>query len=491
MLEVPINRITTLNDDQPNMDAPYVLYWMIAFRRTSYNFSLQRAIEWANKLSKPLLIFEPIEIDYPMASIRFHKFAIEGMQDMQKQTENSKAFYFPYVEEKKGIADDLLVELSKNAAVVVTDDYPTYFVPQMTAEAKGSIQTTYELVDSNGLLPIRIAEKEYVRAHDFRRFMHKNLEDFLVEVPEESPLEYLNIQFDEKLLEPILKKYELIDFNNININDFLNNLNVDKSVEISQVIGGYGAAQKRLDHFIKNGFNDYSKLRSHPSEDASSQLSPHFHFGHISTYEVFEKIISSESWSVENIDPNFVGRREGWWGGSANLESFFDELITWRELGYHTCVKRANYDQYQSLPDWAIKTLDEHTNDEREYVYDLSEFMNGDTHDEIWNAAQNQLRIEGRIHNYLRMLWGKKILEWTPNPQIALSYLIDLNDRFALDGRDPNSYSGVFWILGRYDRAWGPERPIYGKIRYMTSKSTATKFNLKPYLEKWSHESKI
>ena len=491
MLEVPINRITTLNNDQPNMDAPYVLYWMIAFRRVNYNFSLQRAIEWANKLSKPLLIFEPMTIDYPMASIRFHKFAIEGMKDIQKQTEKSKAIYFPYVEERKGVADSLLIELAKNAAVVVTDDYPTYFVPQMTANAKGSIQTTYELVDSNGLLPIRIADTEYVRAHDFRRFMHKNIEDFLVEVPEANPLEYLNLKFEEKILEPIYKKYGLIDFNNINIQDFLNNLNVDKSIEPSDVVGGYNAAKSRLDLFAKKGFNDYAKLRSHPSEDASSQLSPYFHFGHISTYEVFEKIINNESWSVENIDPNFVGRREGWWGGSANLESFFDELITWRELGYHTCVKRANYDQYQSLPDWAVKTLDEHANDEREYIYDLSEFTNANTHDEIWNAAQNQLKTEGRIHNYLRMLWGKKILEWTPNPQIALSYLIDLNDRFALDGRDPNSYSGVFWILGRYDRAWGPERPIYGKIRYMTSKSTATKFNLKPYLEKWSTETLI
>ena len=490
MLEVPINRITYLNDEKPNTDGQYVLYWMIAFRRVNYNFSLQRAIEWANKLSKPLLIFEPMTIDYPMASIRFHKFVIEGMQDIQRQTDKSKAFYFPYIEEKKGVADNLLIELAHSAAVVITDDYPTYFVPQMTADAKGSIQTTYELVDSNGLLPMRIADKEYVRAHDFRRFMHKNIEDFLVEVPEKNPLDYLNINFEENLIEPILKKYELVDFNKISVYDFLNNLNVDKSVEVSDVTGGYNAAKTRLDFFAKNGFNDYSKLRSHPSKDASSQLSPYFHFGHISTYEVFEKIISSEGWSVENIDPNFVGRREGWWGGSSNLESFFDELITWRELGYHTCVKRANFDQYQSLPEWAIKTLDQHTNDKREYVYDLSELTNANTHDEIWNAAQNQLRIEGRIHNYLRMLWGKKILEWTPNPQIALSYLIDLNDRFALDGRDPNSYSGVFWILGRYDRAWGPERPIYGKIRYMTSKSTATKFNLKPYLEKWNQEIK-
>ena len=223
MLEVPINRITSLNDEQPNMDAPYVLYWMIAFRRVNYNFSLQRAIEWANKLSKPLLIFEPIAIDYPMASIRLHKFEIEGIKDIQKKIKHSKAFYFPYVEESKGVSDKLLFHLAKDAAVVVTDDYPTYFVPQMTAEAKGNINTTYELVDSNGLLPIRIAEKEYVRAHDFRRFMHKNIEDFLVEFPVESPLEYLNIRFDQKLLESVIGKYKLLDFNEININKFLEN----------------------------------------------------------------------------------------------------------------------------------------------------------------------------------------------------------------------------------------------------------------------------
>ena len=209
MLEVPITRITKLNDAQPNMNAPYVLYWMIAFKRVNYNFSLQRAIEWANKLSKPLLIFEPISIDYPMASIRFHKFAIEGMRDIQKQIKDSKAFYFPYVEESKGVGDKLLFELAKDAAVVITDDYPTYFVPQMTAEAKGNIKTTYELVDSNGILPIRIAEKEYVRAHDFRRFMHKNIEDFLVEFPVEKPLDYLNIQFDYKILESLTRKYKL------------------------------------------------------------------------------------------------------------------------------------------------------------------------------------------------------------------------------------------------------------------------------------------
>jgi len=219
-------------------------------------------------------------------------------------------------------------------------------------------------------------------------------------------------------------------------------------------------------------------------------MSPYFHFGHISTHEVFEKLVKHESWSPEQIKPNLVGRREGWWGGSLNFDSFLDELITWRELGYHTCVRRANYNQYSSLPEWAVKTLQEHATDEREHVYSLDQLTYSETHDEIWNAAQNQLREQGIIQNYLRMLWGKKILEWSPNPQIALSYMITLNDRYALDGRDPNSYSGVFWVLGRYDRAWGPERDIYGKIRYMTSDSAARKFNLKPYLEKWGNPAR-
>ena len=485
MSDVPNNRITVLKDIEPSNEKDFVLYWMINFRRTSYNFALQRAVEWANKLSKPLLIFEPLILDYPMSSVRFHKFTLEGMKDVDENIENTNAYYYPFVEEESNQSNELLTKLAEKAAVVVTDDYPTYFVPQMTAKAKGIVNTRYELVDANGIAPIRIAEKEYVRAHDFRRYLHKNLLDFLVDVPERNPLDELITKFDSKSMSEYEKKWKKIDFKNFNQEEFLENLNIDKSVKGSSIIGGYKKAKERLDYFIENGYKNYANLRSHPSEDASSKLSPYLHAGQISPYEIFISVCEAESWFFESVNPAFVGRRQGWWGGSENLESFFDELITWRELGYHTCVTRANYDQYSSLPKWAITTLEEHTNDPREYVYSLPELLNSETHDEIWNAAQNQLREEGIIHNYLRMLWGKKILEWSPTPQIALSYLIDLNDRFALDGRDPNSYSGVFWTLGRYDRAWGPERKIYGKIRYMTSENTAKKFKLGGYLEKY------
>jgi deoxyribodipyrimidine photo-lyase len=491
MVQVPLTRVTTLKDINPESisDSKYVVYWMISFKRVGYNFALQRAIEWANQLSQPLLILEPLILDYPMSSIRFHKFTLEGMKEVDEQVSGSKAFYYPFVEQSARESEGLLTEISKHASVVITDDYPTYFVPQMTAKASGEINTRYELVDSNGIVPIRLSEKEYVRAHDFRRYLHKNLEDFIIETPLEDPLDFLNKQFDASLIKDIQAEWIPFDFNNQNIDDFLENLDIDKTVEISSIQGGYSNALKQLNKFIEVGYQDYAKYRSDPSKEASSQLSPYFHSGQISTHEVFDKISELESWSPESINPKMVGRREGWWGSTENFESFMDELITWRELGYHTCVRRANYNQYSSLPEWAIKTLHEHSSDEREHIYSLDELTYSQTHDDIWNAAQNQLRTQGVIQNYLRMLWGKKILEWTPNPQIALSYMITLNDRYSLDGRDPNSYSGVFWILGRYDRAWGPERSIFGKIRYMTSDSTARKFNLKPYLEKWGNES--
>jgi deoxyribodipyrimidine photo-lyase len=161
-------------------------------------------------------------------------------------------------------------------------------------------------------------------------------------------------------------------------------------------------------------------------------------------------------------------------------------LITWREIGFNFAARERNYDRYESLPEWAQQTLADHAEDPRPAIYSLEEFTQAKTHDPLWNAAQRQLVREGRIHNYLRMLWGKKILHWTRSPQEALEVMIQLNNQFALDGRDPNSYSGIFWVLGRYDRAWGPERPVFGKIRYMTSESTASKWRVGDYMKKYS-----
>ena len=167
---------------------------------------------------------------------------------------------------------------------------------------------------------------------------------------------------------------------------------------------------------------------------------------------------------------------------SEPAEAFLDQLVTWREVGYNFCAHRSDYDDYECLQDWAKATLAKHARDKRLYTYTMDEFASARTHDLLWNAAQRQLVTEGCIHNYLRMLWGKKILEWTASPEEALDIMVELNNRYALDGQDPNSYSGIFWILGRYDRPWGPERPIFGTVRYMSSANTARKLRVNSYL---------
>ena len=262
-------------------------------------------------------------------------------------------------------------------------------------------------------------------------------------------------------------------------------VSVDRSISSIDTEGGSTAALHRLDTFIARGLDRYGDVRNQPGLDGTSRMSPWLHFGHISVHQVFKAVAAREEWTPERLGDRTDGKREGWWGMSESAEAFLDELVTWREIGFNMCSRESKHREFDSLPDWAITTLEEHAEDAREYSYSLDDFAEARTHDEIWNAAQRQLVRDGIIHNYLRMLWGKKILHWTESPRQALEFMIELNNRYAIDGRDPNSYSGIFWVLGRYDRAWGPERPIFGKIRYMTSDSTRRKFKLEPYLERF------
>ncbi len=234
-----------------------------------------------------------------------------------------------------------------------------------------------------------------------------------------------------------------------------------------------------MDEFLSGRIDRYAEQRNHPDADAASGLSPWLHFGHVSTHQIFDELAKNEGWAPDRPATKATGAREGWWGMSANAEAFLDELVTWRELGFNMCAHRADYDQYESLPEWARETLEAHESDPRPHLYSLKQLESSETHDPIWNAAQTELRETGRLQNYLRMLWGKKILEWSATPRDALATMIELNNKYALDGRDPNSYSGIFWVLGRYDRAWGPQRPIFGKIRYMSSESESAKRKLR------------
>jgi len=241
--------------------------------------------------------------------------------------------------------------------------------------------------------------------------------------------------------------------------------------------------------FLKKKLALYLEARNHPDAEGTSDLSPYLHFGHIAVHEVFKKIVQQEEWVSGQISRKTTGGRTGWWGMGEAAEAFLDQLITWRELGFNMCGLQKDYDQYGSLPGWALKTLHDHKNDPRSYLYSPVVLERAESHDALWNAAQTQLLEEGRIHNYLRMVWGKKILQWTASPEEALDVMIELNNKYALDGRDPNSYSGIFWVLGRYDRAWGPERPVFGKVRFMSSKNTLRKLKTREYMQKYTPRS--
>jgi deoxyribodipyrimidine photo-lyase len=250
--------------------------------------------------------------------------------------------------------------------------------------------------------------------------------------------------------------------------------------------GGSAAAHAALEVFLREHLALYEAFRNQPQRDVTSGLSPYLRRGHLASHEIVQKLLDMQGWHPADLSLETRGRRSGWWGLSASAEAFLDQLITWRELGYLFCFKRDDYDRFEGLPDWAQATLEAHSQDPRPYLYTLRQLETAQTHDPLWNAAQMQLVREGRLHNYLRMLWGKQILHWSESPRQALAAMSELNDRFALDGCDPNSYGGIGWVMGRFDRAWGPQRPVFGKIRYMSSRNTARKVTVDGYIQRYA-----
>lgn len=483
---VPALRVRRITEGRVSNAGNYVLYWITAYRRPTFNFSLQRARDWARQLNKPLVVLEALRCDYPWASDRFHQFIVEGMADNSSHFARKRVLYHPYVEPHVGAGKGLIAELSRRACVVVSDDFPCFFLPRMIGRAARDVPVRFELVDSNGLLPMRAVDKVFLRAFDFRRFLQKTLLPHLAELPEPDPLRRIRLPQLDRLPTLIAKRWPATKFSAPVANDAFHCLPVDHAVSPVKLTGGAKAARKQLDAFLRKRLATYETDRNQPERNGTSGLSPYLHFGHISAHEIFDRLTRLVEWTPGQVASKATGSASGWWGASSPVEAFLDQMITWRELGFNMCWQRDDYDRYESLPEWAQRTLAEHEHDERKYVYSLEQFELAQTHDALWNAAQRQLVCEGSIHNYLRMLWGKKILQWTASPREALEIMIELNNKYALDGRDPNSYSGIFWVLGRYDRAWGPERPIFGKIRYMSSRNTARKVKVKNFIKRYS-----
>ena len=498
LMRAPESRLRPLNGLSVRGDGDFVVYWMIAQRRLRHSAALDHAVGAANELKKPLLIVEPLRVDYPWASDRMHRFVLDGMANHAQDLRSSGVLYWPYVEPTVGAGKGFLKTISEHACRVVIDDHPCFHYPNLLAAAGQQARCLIEAVDGCGVLPLRATTRCFATAHSFRRFLQRELPTHLRDVPRASPLDQLRTRADKTLgnviSASILRRWSPADDTLLlaSGSENLENLPIDHSVTpvdavgYGSSVGGYDEARARLDAFMSGRLDRYVEEGRHPSEPVTSQLSPYLHFGMISPHEVLARVADAGGVDLSGLAPGRRGARQGWWGLAEGPEAFLDQLVTWRELGFNMCATRDDYMLYGSLPEWAQATLHEHRRDLRDPTYDRETLEQADTHDDLWNAMQRQLVSEGRIPGYLRMLWGKNILRWSPSPESALQTMIHLNDKYALDGRDPNSYAGIGWVLGRYDRAWGPERRIFGKVRYMTSKSTRRKLPTEDYIASYA-----
>lgn len=474
-------RLRRMNGAAANAGGEYVLYWMQAYRRLERNHALDYALRCARQTKKPLVVYEGLRLDYPWANRRFHRFILEGMQENSETARQRGINYWPFVETASAPARGLLRKAAARSALVVTDDFPGFIVPDQTAALARSVDAPVFAVDGNGIVPLSLLGGPVVAASHLRRRLHKALAEAWDNRADPSP------DFDgvSRRVSPGFDPWEAAD-----LDAFVRGLPLDPSVPpVPGTRGGSRPARSRLGDFVRRRLRGYAEERSKPqAPDAghASGLSPYLHFGHVSIEEVAEAALQTTGeWSTAELRVHNRGKREGFFCDEADVNAFLDEAITWRDTGYHWhWNRRADATSLErALPAWALATLSAHAGDTRAHLYSLDEWEAGATHDPLWNAAQRELVATGTIHNYLRMLWGKKVIEWSRTPAEAYATLEHLNNKYALDGRDPNSYSGILWCFGLFDRPWAPERPVLGSVRYMSSENTARKFKLGAYYD--------
>ena len=427
----------------------YVLYWMQQSQRPWYNHALEYAIEEANKLSKPLVVAFGISQNYPGANLRHYQFMFEGLRYTKSEIEKRGARFVIQLKEPANLA----IELAKKACILIGDK--SYLRPGRSWRemVRQNVRCAYVEVESDIIVPVEAASvKEEFSAGTIRRKINRLLKEYLVEVAA------------QKIKVPS-QKLKINEFDISDIDKALIKLKIDTSVKpVREFVGGQGQALARLRDFIENKLADYAEGRNDPNKDAISNMSPYLHFGQISALQIALEVMKVK-------------------GKNENKEAYLEELIVRRELAANFCYYNRNYDNYDSLPSWAKTTLEFHKKDKRSHTYSLEQLELGQTYDPYWNAAQLQMVITGKMHGYMRMYWGKKILEWTRRPEKAYEAAVYLNDKYNIDGRDFNGYAGIAWCFGKHDRAWA-NRWVFGKVRYMNDKGLERKFDAKAYAQK-------
>ena len=335
----PASRIRPANDKPINAKARYVLYWMIAARRSRSNFALDRAIAWAAELGLPLVVLEALRVDYQFASDRLHRFVIDGMADNLKSFSRTNVLYYPYVEPALHAGRGLLERFAIDAAVVVTDDYPCFFLPRAVAAASNRVAVRVETIDGNGLIPLAEVPQAYPAAVHQRRFMQRSLRTHLAAVPVSDPLAVTLPARLPSLPADLLERWpRAADTLVGGSGASLAALPIDHDVARVETRGGSVAAERALDDFVRKRLAAYHEHHNHPDDCGTSRLSPYLHFGHISAHQVFEKVMRHERWNIGRLAPKATGAREGWWGVGSGAEAFLDQLVVWRELAFNTCA---------------------------------------------------------------------------------------------------------------------------------------------------------
>lgn len=428
----------------------YVLYWMQAAQRAEWNPALTMSISIANELNLPVVVAFGLTPHYPEANLRHYLFMVEGLREAQRKLRDREILFVIRV----GNPPEVALAMAKEAAAVVMD--MGYLRHQRAWREEVARRASSLVIEVEGevVVPARLAyPREAWNAQVLRRKISPLLDRFIRVLPELAP-----------------RKSSLgLDMEGVRITDpvtLLADLPVDRSVPPVELPAGTEAARARLQEFLERKISRYHEDRNNPTVDGTSGLSPYLHFGQISPVEV--------AWRVREV-------------GGPGAAAFLEELIVRRELAVNFVLHNAHYDQFSGLPLWAKKTLLKHASDPRPAHYSLEELKRAETHDPLWNAAQMELIQTGKIHGYMRMYWGKQFLLWTSDPAEAFRWAIYLNNKYALDGRDPASYAGVAWCFGLHDRPF-PERPVFGRVRPMTGAGLRRKFLVDAYASRWKKE---
>jgi len=452
-------RVRALNERPADPRKPFVLLWLQGQRRVSQNLAFSHAQRSANELGLPLVVYEGLRRDYPYASERLHRFVLEGVADTADDCARRGVAYGFFLEQKDSPRGTLHA-LAARAALVVTDWLPTFIHPAQTRRLAERCPVRLEAVDAAGVAPLAAFPAAEIGARTLRPKLHRLLAEKLVEIPEPAAKIKPPSRFDwgfEPLTPPRTERA---------LTQAVRAAAVDPSVgKVLHVTGGRSAGLAQLGRFLKSGLQGYAEARNQPEAGKPSGLSSYLHFGQVGSGEIA-----------------LLARQSG--APFEDKEAFLEELLVRRELSLNFCARTPGYDKTSALPAWAQRTLAEHEKDPRPALLTDADLDEARTPDPLWNAAQRQLRAEGRIHGYLRMLWGKSMLNWSKNAAEALRRMQWLNDRYALDGRDANSAVGFLWCLGLHDRPF-PQRAIFGVVRSMTSGSAMKKFDLDGYLAKF------